>query len=459
MTSAVAFEAVLAGKPGDKFPQVNAETSCPRRSLEAEEVDMAKPIVAVAVVAAGALGLVACASNSGGGGSSGGGGKTLIISTDLPLQGSNKDASDSTNQAIELYLSEQGNKAGNYTVKLQTYDNSTAAAAKWDQAQCQANAQKHVQNKDEVAVMGTLNSGCAKIEVPVLNQAPDGPLLMVSHANTNVGLTRPWDAGEPNKYYPTGKRNYARVVTTDDVQGAAAAIFAGQTLGVKKCYILNDNETYGQGVAQVFQDNAQKNGIQILGNDAWDPKATSYTSIFQKIQAAGADCVFLGGIYDNGGAQLIKDKASVLGDNNKVKVIAPDGFTGFPDMNKMPQAQGMYLTFAGLSIDQLLAAGGAGAKLVDDYKKQYGAAPSSNYALYGVSATQVILKALAASDGTRKGVNDAVFTKGITVPASESVIGKELKIDTKTGDVNAKDITVEVIKNNAETFLKAQSVS
>ena len=424
---------------------------------------MAKPIRVVAVVAVGALGLAACASGSDSSGGSGGGGgsaKTIIISTDLPLQGSNKDASDSTNNAIELYLKSIGNKVGNYTVQLQKYDNSTAAAAQWDQAQCQANAQKHVSNKSEVAVMGTLNSGCAKIEVPVLNQAPDGPLLMVSHANTNVGLTRQWDAGEPNKYYPTGKRNYARVVTTDDVQGAAAAIFAGQTLGVKKCYVLNDNETYGQGVAKVFQENATKNGINVVANEAWDKKATNYTALFQKVQQSGADCVFFGGIYDAGGAQLVKDKVSVLGDNDKVKIIAPDGFTGFPDLNKAPQAQGMYLTFAGLSIDQLLAAGGAGAKLVDDYKKQFGSAPSSNYALYGVAALQVILKALAASDGTRKGVNDAIFGgSGVTVPANESVLGKELKIDPATGDVNAKDITVEVIKNNAETFLKAQSVS
>jgi branched-chain amino acid transport system substrate-binding protein len=422
---------------------------------------MAKPIRAVAVVAVGALGLAACASgnNSGSSGSSGGG-KTLIISTDLPLQGSNKDASDSTNKAIQLYLDSIGSKAGNYTVKLQTYDDSTASAAKWDQAQCQSNAQKHVANKDEVAVMGTLNSGCAKIEVPVLNQAPDGPLLMVSHANTNVGLTRAWDAGEPAKYYPSGKRNYARVVTTDDVQGVADAAFAGQTLGVKKCYILNDNETYGQGVAKVFQDNASKNGIQVLGNDAWDPKATNYTAVFQKIQAAGADCVFLSGIYDAGGAQLVKDKVAVLGDNSKVKLIAPDGFVGYPDLQKAPQAQGMYLTFAGLSIDALLTAGGGGAKFLDSYKQKYGGPPATSYAMYGVAAVQVILKAIANSDGTRKGINDAVFGgSGITIPASDSVIGKEIKIDPKTGDVNTKDISVEVMKNNTETFLKAQSVS
>ena len=71
---------------------------------------------------------------------------------------------------------------------------------------------------------------------------------------------------------------------------------------------------------------------------------------------------------------------------------------------------------------------------------------------------QVILSAISQSDGTRKGVNDVVFTKGITIPASESVLGKEIVIDPKTGDVNAKDITVEIVKNNAETFLKAQSV-
>ena len=76
--------------------------------------------------------------------------------------------------------------------------------------------------------MGTYNSGCAKIEVPVLNQDPNGPMLMVSHANTNPGLTKAWDPGEPDKYYPTGKRNYARVVTTDDFQGSRGRAVRGQ---------------------------------------------------------------------------------------------------------------------------------------------------------------------------------------------------------------------------------------
>ena len=182
----------------------------------------------VAVGTVGALALAGCASKSGtttSSGSSGStGGKELIISTDLPLQGSSGTQSSDTNKLIQLYLDQIGSKAGNYTVKLKTYDDSTAAAGKWDEAACAKNATDHINTANEVAVMGTFNSGCATIELPTLNNS--GPMLMVSHANTNPGLTKTWDTGEPDKYYPSGKRNYARVVTTDDYQGAAAASFA-----------------------------------------------------------------------------------------------------------------------------------------------------------------------------------------------------------------------------------------
>ncbi|HEY6794558.1 MAG TPA: branched-chain amino acid ABC transporter substrate-binding protein [Kineosporiaceae bacterium] len=420
---------------------------------------MAKPIRVVALVAVATLGLAACGGSSSGGGSGGGGGKTLIISTDLPLQGPSKDASESTNNAIDLYLSQIGYKAGNYTIKLQKYDDSTAAAAKWDSGQCSTNATAHVKNKDEVAVMGTYNSGCAKIEVPILDQDPSGPLLMVSHANTNPGLTKAWEAGEPEKYYPKGSRNYARVVTTDDVQGTAAATFMSKDLGIKKLYVLNDNETYGQGVAKQVAAESAKAGITVIANEAWDAKATNYTALFQKIKAAGADAVYLAGVFDNGGGQLIKDKVSVLGDNTAVKLLGPDGFTGYPEMVKMPESQGMYLTFPGLSTDQLRAKGGPGAKLLDAYKTKYGSDPASSYALYGVAAVQVIIEAIKKSDGTRKSVTNAVLGgSGVTVSAADSVLGKETVIDPKTGDVNVKDITVEVVKGNAETFLKAVAV-
>ena len=390
--------------------------------------------------------------------------KTLVISSDLPLQGSSFDSNDSTNKAIELYLKSIKYKAGKYTVSFKKYDDATAAAGSWDAAKCAANAQAHVANKNEVAVMGTYNSGCAKIIVPVLNQDPKGPMLMVSDANTNPGLTKAWNPGEPEVYYPTGARNYARVCTTDDNQGSAAAQFA-KSIGVKSVYVLNDTQTYGQGVAQAFTTEAKKQGLKVLSSGAtgqgWDTLQSDYTALFQKIAPLKPDMVYFAGIYDNNGGQLLKAKVAVLGDNKKVKLMAPDGFTGYPQFNSDPNAAGAYLSFAGLSNELLVKASpnGAGAKFLKSYKATYKKDPVGSYPIYGVAALQVILAAIAKSDGTRKSVTSAVFGgDGINIPANKSVLGKALQIDTVTGDTTAKDITIEQVVGGVEKTLKAWTV-
>lgn len=412
---------------------------------------------------------VACGDNSksssattpaGGTGAPAAAAGALIIATDLPLQGASKDASDDTNNAISLLLEQAGGKAGAYNVTLKPYDDSTAAAGAWDAATCAKNASDHVANKAEVAVMGTYNSGCAKIEVPVLNADTTGPMLMVSHANTNPGLTKAWDPGEPDKYYPTGVRNYARVVATDDFQGAADAQFAKTDLKVTKCVVLNDAQTYGVGVANAFKAEAKKQGIDVVADAAWDSKQPNYTALFEGFKSLNPDCVFLGGINDNNGEQLIRDKVAVLGANDgAVKLIAPDGFTGYPTVQKLAEAQGMYISFAGLPASELIKAGGAGAKFVTDFKAKFGHDPASAYAIYGAAATQYIMAAIAASDGTRKGVLDAAFAGKIQISAADSVIGKAFGIDPKTGDVSVRDMSIQLMKGNVETFLKAWPVA
>ena len=410
---------------------------------------------------------VACGSdkktestNAAGGSTPAASGDTLIIATDLPLQGASKNASDDTNNAISMLIEQAGGKAGAYSIALKSYDDSTAAKGGWDDATCAKNANDHVANKSEVAVMGTYNSGCAKIEVPVLNQDPTGPMLMISHANTNPGLTKTWDPGEPDKYYPTGTRNYARIIATDDFQGAADAQFAKQDLKVTKCVVLNDAQTYGVGVATAFKSEAAKQGIEVVADEAWDAKQPNYTALFEGFKDLNPDCVFLGGINDNNGEQLIRDKVAVLGPNDgAVKLIAPDGFTGYPSVQKLAEAQGMYISFAGLPASELIKAGGAGAKFVTDFKAKFGHDPASAYAIYGAAATQYIMAAIAASDGTRKGVRDAAFSGKITISADQSVIGKAFSIDTTSGDVSVRDMSIQLLTGNVETFLKAWPLS
>ena len=414
-------------------------------------------LIALAVVG------VACGSDSktanttaSGGSTPAASGDTLIIATDLPLQGASANASADTNNAISMLIEQAGGKAGTYNVSFKPYDDSTAAKGGWDDATCAKNANDHVANKSEVAVMGTYNSGCAKIEVPVLNQDPTGPMLMVSHANTNPGLTKAWDPGEPDKYYPTGTRNYGRIIATDDFQGSADAQFAKQDLKVTKCVVLNDAQTYGVGVATAFKAEAVKQGIEVVADEAWDSKQPNYTALFEGFKDLNPDCVFLGGINDNNGEQLIRDKVAVLGPNDgAVKLVAPDGFTGYPSVQKLAEAQGMYISFAGLPASELIKAGGAGAKFVTDFKAKFGHDPASAYAIYGAAATQYIMASIAASDGTRKGVRDAAFSGKITIAADQSVIGKAFTIDTASGDVSVRDMSIQLLTGNVETFLKA----
>ena len=302
--------------------------------------------------------------------------------------------------------------------------------------------------------MGTYNSGCAKIEIPVLNQAPGGGMLMVSHANTNPGITKSWDPGEPAKYYPTGKRNYGRVIATDDFQGAAGAQFAAKDLKLKKCIVLNDAQTYGVGVATAFKEEAKKQGIEVVADKAWDSKQPNYTALFEGFKSLNPDCVYLGGINDNNGEQLVRDKVSVLGPNTgAVKLIAPDGFTGYPSLLKLAESDAMYITFAGLPAGELVKAGGAGAKFVTDFKAAYNHDPASAYAIYGAAAMQYIMASVAASNGTRADAIAKALSGKVVIPANKSIIGKAFSLD-KNGDVTVRDMSIQLVKGNAETFLK-----
>ena len=346
---------------------------------------------------------------------------------------------------MQLYLEQIGGKAGNYKVTLKKYDDSTAAKGAWDDATCAKNATDHVANADEVAVMGTFNSGCAKIEVPMLNQDPDGPMLMVSHANTNPGLTKTWEHRRAGQVLPDRQAQLRPRGHHRRLPGPGGRAVRGQgPEASRRCYVLNDTETYGLGVAKTFADEAKKQGIEIVGEDVLGRKAdANYTALYRADQGLRRRLVFLGGIYDNNGGQLIKDKVAVLGDNNgDVKLIAPDGFTGYPDFLKLPEADGVYLTFAGLSTDPLKAAGGVPAKFLADYKAKYGRTRVARTRCTACRRCRSSWPRSQKSDGTRKGVRTRSSTgAGITIPADKSVIGKEIEIDPATGDVNAKDIT------------------
>ncbi|HEU5215099.1 MAG TPA: branched-chain amino acid ABC transporter substrate-binding protein [Gaiellaceae bacterium] len=362
-----------------------------------------------------------------------------VIASDFPLQGSLRPLSVQMSQAVKFELQKMHFKIGKYTVQYVSCDDSTAAKGSWDPQTCTNNANSYRSVSNLLGVIGTYNSGCAEIIAPILNRAPGGGIPMVSPANTYVGLTKADGvAGEPQKYFPTGKRNYARVAVPDNFQGAADAVYLKQKK-IKTVYVLNDAEAYGLGIANNFVRAAKKLGIKVLGNSKWDPNQPNYQSLYQGIASKHPQAIFLGGIVSNNGGQLIKDKVSVLGNNSKVLLLATDGFNDSATAKDAGSAaNGMYVTIGGSDPNKLSNA--SGRAFVKAFRKAYHVKQLEAYTAYAAQATLVLANALVKGNGTRASTDQHLFNQKFP----KGIIGS-FKIDS-SGDPTLAGVTVDVIK-------------
>jgi branched-chain amino acid transport system substrate-binding protein len=412
---------------------------------------MHKRIVGAATAALVALGFAACGGDDNGGDKGAGtsGGSTLTIYSSLPLQGDSRPQSDDVVSGEKLALQEAGGKAGKYTIKYVSLDDATAAAGKWDPAQTSSDARKAAQDKSTIVYLGEFNSGASAISIPILNQAN---ILQISPSNTYVGLTRAEgaDKGEPDKYYPTGKRTYGRVVPADHIQAAAQVTYQKDE-GCKKTYILNDKEVYGKGIAAQVESIGKAQGLQVAADEGIDTKAANFRSVAQKVKTSGADCMFFGGITQNKGVQLFTD---VNAANPTMKLFGPDGVADvFVTKISDKVAKQTYITNP--TLDPKLYPPAA-QDFFKSFKQKYGHDPYP-YAIYGYEAMKVALLAIqnAGDKGNdRQAVIDAFFN----IKDRDSVLGK-YSID-KNGDTTLTDYGANRVRDKKLVFdkvIKAQT--
>jgi branched-chain amino acid transport system substrate-binding protein len=373
----------------------------------------------------------------------------FLVASDLPLQGAGRTQTIEMTKAINYVFKSHNYQAGAHKIAYQSCDDATAQAGKWDSGKVSANANAYARNSAVIGVIGTFNSGAAEIMIPILNRAPNGPIGMVSPANTYVGLTHAGPgtaAGEPGKYYPTRKRNYIRVVAADDFQGAADAILAKTYLKAKKIYILNDKEAYGLGVAtNVRNALAKLGGVKVVGFEAWDPKASSYEALANKIKGKGADAVFLGGLICENGGKLVKDLRAGLGSG--VKIMAPDGFTPISavvDGAGAGAANGMTVSVAGLPNKALKGQGKAFLKAFGKVVKK----DPDPYSVYAAQAAEVMYQAIAKSDGSRAAIASNLFKTNI----KNGILGT-FRINAN-GDTTSNPVTIYKVVGGKSTTYK-----
>ncbi|MHB2020595.1 MAG: branched-chain amino acid ABC transporter substrate-binding protein [Candidatus Xenobia bacterium] len=327
----------------------------------------------------------------------------IRLISSLPLTGSALVQSATMVNGIRMALEDADYQAGPFKIDYTSLDDATAQAGAWDQGKEQQNARQAVADPDCMVYIGTYNSGAAKIAIPILERHE---MVMISPANSYMALTKHVHGalkGEPDCYYPTGLRNFCRVVPADDIQGAAQAQWA-KLMGVQRAYVLDDKELYGHGLATVFSDQARQRGIDVVAVEGIDKTASDFRALMSKVKNANVDLVYFGGITQNGATKLVMDMREA---GVKAKFMGPDGMkeTAFIE-GAGPASEGTYVTMGSLPMAQMPP---AAQDWYRRYKAEFHAEPEA-YAIYSYESASVALAGIRkAGVKNRRAILDAVM--------------------------------------------------
>ncbi len=316
----------------------------------------------------------------------------LRLYTSWPMQGAMLPEGTGMKNGVELAVSEAGGVVAGYCLEIVGLDDASPQTGKWDGAVEAENANKAVGDPLAIVYIGTYNSGAAKVSIPITNRAH---MAQVTPANTYPGLTKKRGAapGEPGIYRPTNLVNYFRPIPADDIQGAVGAKWA-KRLGAKKVFILNDQELYGKGIADVFEATAKTIGLPVVANEGIDWKQPDQKPVLTKVRASGADLVYLGGVIETGAQVIIRQMKEVGLVAPRTRFMGPDGLLEEELLKgatcDAALATDMRVTFAGLPFEKMR---GIGAKTYETYKTKYSKEPTS-YALYAAEGGRVIIDAI-----------------------------------------------------------------
>ena len=334
-----------------------------------------------------------------------------MIVSDMPLRGGPGLPTRQMSDAIAFVLRERGFRAGRFRIGYQSCDDSTEQSGIHDEQKCAANAQAFAATRLVIGEVGPYNSECARVQIPIAGRAPGGPLA-IAGPNTGVGLTRPAVLTTERALaalYPTGRRNFARIVPDEAAQGAAGALEL-KRLGVRSVYVLRDNN-YGLQMSSSFLRAAESLGLHVVGIREWRPARPSYRSLARAVASSSPGAVYVAGLLDTGGGQVVADVRGAIGP--RVPVLAGDGLLPISKLFRAagPAARGVRVTLAGLTIDRLAPAG-------RHFVAQFGATQPggrvAEAAVYAAEGTTLVLDAIARSDGTRASVANELLGARVT---------------------------------------------
>ena len=400
-----------------------------------------KPLLAAACVLT-AVSAIGCGAEQSRGGTVPG--DTLTIFSSLPLQGPRAEQSQSIVNAQKLALRDSGGKVGDFKVNFASADDSTAGGDRvgWDPDKTAENARKAVENTRTIAYLGELDSGATAVSLPITNEAG---FVQVSSGSTAVGLTKflpGAEKGEPDKFYPSGTRTFARVVPADDVQASAAAGWT-RSLGARTVFLIGDKSLEGDGLVELYRAVAPEVGLRVVGSDRMDPLSDEYRDLAREVARTRPDAIYFGGGAESNALRLWRDLDEALPDTILVgshNLLVPSFYERLGRAERRT-----YITSAAQHPSQLPA---AGRRFVRDYTREFGERPDP-LAAYGYAAMSLVLDALERA-GDRAAERERVVEELFDTTDFDSVVGR-FSIDDN-GDTSLERLAGYRVRNGRLVF-------
>ncbi len=364
---------------------------------------------------------------------------TIVFSGPLALE-----STQAILNTVNLALTEVNHTAGGLKLRLEVLDDGDETGS-WIPEKEAANAHQAVAIKDVVAYFGPLNSGAAKISMPILNEAG---IVQISPATTWPGLTKiGFQPGEPGVFYPTGTRHFLRLCTTDDRQGPAGAVWAKE-LGFKSAYILDDGESYGNGIARLFEAESLRIGMNITGSMSISAN-TDFAAVAETIVASGAELVYFGGVTPNGAPEMIQALRNAAA-TNTIAFMGPDGISEEDFLSRAGEAaEGVYVTAVGVQPAEIHT--DAAERYVQTYKATYGSEPDAFSAL-AYDGINLLITALQNVGS----INRADIIKEVRNTREYPGLSGSFSFD-KSGDTTSHLISGSRVQGGVFTFVKILS--
>ena len=372
-----------------------------------------------------------------------GAGGTIKIGIDMPISGADASTGVPTQNGAMLAV-EDANKAGfaGGAFKLEASALDDSVQGKHDPAAGAQNVKTFIADSAVLGMVGPFNSNVAKSEIPLTN---DAGLVQISPSNTNDGLTVGDDAKKLRTAHPD-TNTYFRVCTKDSRQGAALAQFA-QKLGYKKMFIIDDNETYGKGLADNFESAYKGLGATVLGHEHITSNQQDFKALLTKIKGTGPDAVFFGGNTSTGGGLLRRQMGDV--GMTKTPFMGGDGISDTDEFVKQAGtlAEGVYYSFAAPDAEKLPSA----KAFVTAYKTRFGSDVGA-YSANAYAAANVLIAAIEKAikdDGGKMPSRSDVLKNVAATHDLDTPIGK-VGFDA-AGDTTSPSLTLKRVAAGGKT--------